>query len=57
MTKMIGVGSYRLNKDRPNAFVATWYSTNLPEPQLGSIGIAMGDQLVISYWSVSDAAA
>jgi hypothetical protein len=33
---MVGVGLYRLSKDRPNTFVATWYSTNAAEPLLGS---------------------
>jgi hypothetical protein len=39
---MVGVGLYRLNKDRPNTFVATWYSTNADKPLLGS-GLGYGD--------------
>ena len=39
---IIGVGSYRLSKDRPNTFVATWYSTNADKPLLGS-GLGYGN--------------
>jgi hypothetical protein len=39
---IIGVGVYRLSKDRPNTFIATWYANNAAEPLLGS-GIGHGD--------------
>jgi hypothetical protein len=39
---IVGVGLYRLNKDRPNTFVATWYSTNADQPLLGS-GLGYGN--------------
>jgi hypothetical protein len=64
---IVGVGLYRLSKDRPNTFVATWYSTNADKP-LGEVrellwthqgkpcfkgvGIEIGDQLIVSYWRV-----
>jgi hypothetical protein len=33
---------YRLSKDRPNSFVATWYATNAEKPLLGS-GLGHGN--------------
>lgn len=42
VAEYVGVVSYRRNHDRPDTFVATWYSTRTNEPRLGS-GLAQGD--------------
>ncbi len=38
----IGIVCYRISRDRPGTFLATWYSTRTDEPALGT-GVARGD--------------
>jgi hypothetical protein len=38
----VGIVSYRISPDRPNSFLATWYSTRTEEFALGT-GVARGD--------------